>query len=242
MNYTGEEIEFVKFCANNIDCSIVKCPLSESCEEGNEICSSIPPKMESSIELSSDDKEIIRYFMVMEKQLWKKGRCIPKGTDKRCPNANICDGIVDQQKYICVGLIKKLGLLEEDELQVLESEIQKVVINNLNSIDWEVGEKLQYYAHESPIDIGRPDIVLQGNESNRLYIIELKPARARREDVGQLQSYVGWYKKNMPAQFKAVIGILLAKELDDGAKYALEANPDLQARVFDLRIEIKRAK
>ena len=243
MNFTNEEIELIRFCVDNIDCAKEECPVGNSCEEDKEICLAIPSKMGKGIELSPTDKEIILYFFKDQKQqqLWKRNSCTPKGTKAECPNVKACDDREkERQKYICDELLDKLGLYSKEEYQILEREIQKVIINNLQNIDWGVGEKLQYYAHESPIDIGRADILLQSSKTETLYVIELKPAQATREDVGQLQSYVGWYKENIMPKFKIIKGILLAKELDDGAKYAIKANPDLEARLFRLHIEVTK--
>jgi RecB family endonuclease NucS len=243
MNFTNEEIDLIRFCGDNIDCAKEECPVGNSCEEGKEICLAIPSKMERGMELSPTDKEIILYFFKNEKQqqLWKRNSCTPKGTKAECPNVKACDDREkERQKCICDELLDKLGLYSKEEYQILEREIQKVIINNLQNIDWGVGEKLQYYAHESPIDIGRADILLQSSKTETLYVIELKPAQATREDVGQLQSYVGWYKENIMPKFKIIKGILLAKELDDGAKYAIKANPDLEARLFRLHIEVTK--
>lgn len=245
MDCTADEIKFVAFCADNIDCT-EDCPAQgrcQSCEQGNEPCRAIPSKMESGMELSPDDKEIVHYFLSKENEsrLWKRGTCIPKGADERCPNGSLCDQREKEgQGYICAELLDKLGFYSTEEQRVLESEIQKIVINSLASINWEVGEEVKYHPGDRSIAVGRPDILLEGKESRTLYVVELKPWLADRGDVGQLQAYVGWYQRNMPAKFKAVKGILLAKELDEGAKYAIGANRDLQARLFDLHAAIRK--
>ena len=138
-------------------------------------------------------------------------------------------------------MIKKLGLHEPEELEILEKEIEKIILNNIADIDWGVGEELKYYGHQCLIrEInGRVDILLKGQTSSTLYVIELKPSLADRRDVGQLQSYVGWYERNLPAPFKTVKGILLARKFNSGASYAILANPSLEARMFELSIAVR---
>lgn len=57
--------------------------------------------------------------------------------------------------------------------------------------------------------------------------------------ASNLQSYVGWYERNLPASFKTVKGILLARKFNNGAIYAILANSSLEARIFELSIVVK---
>jgi len=187
----------------------------------------------------SEDKAVILYFFSNTKELFKRNSCSLRGTNEECPNAGFCnDKELAQQPVICDELLDKLEFYEKEREEVLEREIAKIIINNLNEIDWGVDEALTLYKHEYPIPIGRPDILLSGTKSSSLYIIELKRATGTREHVGQLLSYVGWYQENKPAEFKYVKGILLARELDEKAKYAIKTHPDLQYRTFTLKIEV----
>lgn len=241
MDYTTEEINLIEFCVTNIDCGRGNCPLGESCDENKPLCEEIPPRMREGKELTPEQKTIMLFFFddKQHSRLWKKDSCILKGTENECPNAQACDEeIPEGQKYICDELLDKLGLYSIEEYDILEREIEKVIINNISEIDWGVNEELHYFAHESITPVGRPDILLKGTESDSLYIIELKAGIATREHVGQLQSYVGWYKNNLPKPFKSVKGILVSRQLDDGARYAIEVSPDIMARVFKIHIDI----
>lgn len=235
MNFSKEEIGFVEFCANNIDCSKPKCPFYESCEKDKEICLTIPQRMKKREELSSDDKKIIQYFYTTE-NLWypdcKSGR---KGPE--CPNVQNCK---DSGEDICKELVQRIGLSLTEEQEVLEKELQKIVLNNITNIDWGLEEEIEYYSHEHNTPIGRPDILLKGKRSKVLYVVELKSTTASRENVGQLMSYVGWFKENLPIGFQAVKGILFAKEFSSEAKYAINICPDLEARIFDLFVSVKK--
>jgi hypothetical protein len=234
MEFSKEEIEFVEFCANYIDCSKAECPSHESCEKGKEICLTIPQRMKEGEELSSDDKEIIQYFMSEEP--WYSG-CKVGRKGPECPNAQICN---DRGEDICLKLGWSLGLSLSEEKEILEKEIQKIILNNIRKIDWGLEEEVEYYSHEYKTPIGRPDIMLKGKKNKVLFVVELKSATASREDVGQLMSYVGWFKENLPIGFEAVKGILLAGEFSPGAKYAINTNSDLEARIFELNVSVKK--
>jgi len=240
IQYSNEEITLVEFCAHNIDCQRAECPLEASCVEGAEFCHSIPTKMTAGDRLSADDLKIIEFFFLLnDEKLWNKNRCIPKGTRAECPHSKECDerdGATDES--ICIGLLRKLERYTPDEYQILEREVQKVILNNLANIDWGFQEELRYYKHETQIDIGRPDILLEGAKTRTLYVVELKPSRAEREHVGQLQSYVGWYMEHLPSEFSSVRGILVAADFNSGAIYAIKANESLEARRYSLSVQI----
>jgi len=116
----------------------------------------------------------------------------------------------------------------------------------LLNVDFALGEKISLLAHEVyiPEINGRIDLLLKAEKSSSLIVVELKSEVATREHVGQLASYVGWYKKNpdkMPGQVKNVKGLLLARKFSSGAQSALEACPDLESRTFELHVDIKKS-
>ncbi|MBI2917997.1 MAG: DUF1016 family protein [Chloroflexi bacterium] len=239
MDFSSEEIELIRFCIDNIDCRKAECPSELSCVEDDGLCGSIPDKMGRGEDLSPAEIEVIDYFLNNDDRLWRKNKCIPKGTHKECPHSTICNKTLrDDEEFTCVRLRQKLGLLSPEEYNILEREVQKIIINSLAGINWSLGEEVRYYSHETPIGIGRPDILLEGIETKTLYVIELKPGRAQRGDVGQLLSYVGWYQDNLPRGFDAVKGILLAREFDLAAAYALKANPTLCGRTYQLSVHV----
>jgi len=252
MEYSAEEITFVVFCSEHLSCEPkqgVQCPLYESCyevcgekDEDSRLCRQIAIKMQNEEELTCEEKDVINFFLDDDQwQYKKKTRCYSMRDGVRCPNRTLCDERGADQETPCKQLFDRLGLDSTEELDMAEKEVEKIILNNLGSIDWGMQEKLLFYNCQPSISsIGHPDILLQGPESKTLYVVELKAGRATRENVGQLASYVGWYKKNTPAGFNGVKGVLLARDFTEGVKYALELSPDLEARLFELHIEIKK--
>ncbi|MFC1961682.1 PDDEXK nuclease domain-containing protein [Chloroflexota bacterium] len=205
------------------------------------MCEATLQKMRTGLELLEEDREITAYFF-NSSPLWKKTSCTPRGTGVECPNEKLCEEReARQEPWVCRGLLEKLGIYSQENLQILEREIGKVILNNLADLDWSMGEALRYHSREPSIPIGRPDILLKGSSTETLYVIELKAGIASREDVGQLQSYVGYYREHLPKQFKDVKGILVAQKVDDRARYAIAANPILSCRNYKLSVDIEPA-
>lgn len=243
MEYSKAEIAYVDFCVNNFSCEVKKrkCPIYELCYENGEcqgLCDNIPDRMKNGEVLSEEDRGIIRFFQGT-KQL-EEDDCFVKGTDKPCPNRELCEEREEKaEKLICDELIQRL---DPNVQRVAEKVIQRVILRNCPN-EWGLKEKLLLIDSEQPIPEinGRIDIRLKGETTATLYIVELK-LEATREHVGQLASYVGWYKKHpeeMPPPTKAVKGILLAEKFDKGALSALEACPDLMAKICKLRVDIE---
>jgi len=244
MDYSPEEITFLKFCTENIPCELSECPARDICEQrekGKEFCLSILDKMGSGEELAEQDIDVVDFFLTPK--LWKKGTCVPKDGQEPCPNSNECDKRPAEHE-VCTVLLRKLDRGEVNKYGILEDKIQKVIVRDVTKsmIDWHASEGLKYYAEKPKIDVGEPDILLIGSKSKTLYVIELKAAVAKREHVGQLASYVGWYREHpeqCPEQCTNVKGILVAEDFDSRAIYALKACCDLEPRRFDLHVEIK---
>ena len=249
MEYTADEIRFLTFCVKEVSCEIgdLQCPYVVPCrdkcdQEGDDrLCNQTLLKIESGGELSKDDIDIIEFFT--SDGLWKKNTCKTKDSSEECPNIDECEKC-SEDDGVCTILLRKLGRYQPYEYDVYEKEIQKIIVNDLNMslINWHTDEELKYLEEKPRIDVGEPDILLKGVKSKTLYIVELKVVEASREHVGQLASYVGWYRahpEQCPEHCIDVKGILLAPKFSKGAEYALKACNDLEKRCFSLHAEIK---
>jgi len=240
MDYTSEEIEFVRFCSKQDEKVVCrrrrkKCPASESCDENNNpLCEQLLAVMENGEELSDEHIGIIRFW---RRELKWDDDCIPNGGEASCPNIEHCV----EGAEACEGLLRKLGVYEPYEYDIYEEEVQKVVVNDIRKrlVDWHAEEDLEFLDEKPHIEgVGKPDILLRGVESKNLYVVELKVGEASRQDVGQLASYVGWYREHPPAGCTEVKGILLAPRFSKSAEYALKAC-NLEKRCYDLHIKIR---
>nr|WP_295077619.1 endonuclease NucS domain-containing protein [uncultured Roseateles sp.] len=98
---------------------------------------------------------------------------------------------------------------------LLERQIQAYLAENLHLLGV---NGLVLVATEFQTTVGRIDILAK-TKSSDLFAIELKRDVASREDVGQLQSYMG--ALSMANVGASVFGILVAAGLTDGARAAL---------------------
>lgn len=108
-----------------------------------------------------------------------------------------------------------LGL--DDRLSVSESDLENALINNLRQFLLECGKGLCFEARQKRLLIdGRyfyPDLIFYHRYLHCSVIIDLKDHEFRHEDLGQLNAYVGYYKKNeMVEGDNPPIGILMCTE------------------------------
>ncbi len=240
MEFSEEEIKFIQFCVDidELSCKDTGCPQMHQCdfERKNYYCTSIPSTMRNSKELSQEQRSIISFFC--HDPRWTDDCKIPPWR-KRCPNYSFCN-----DEWVCKKLLEKLELPIPENLKrpvlkdqrILEHEIKKIILNNFSEIDWKLDESVTYYAHEEVIRTGRVDILLKGAKT--LYVVELKGGIATREHVGQLLSYVGCYRENLPTGIEAVKGILLANDMDANCKMAIDACEAIEFRKLILKVEI----
>ena len=241
MEYSQEAIDYVDYCVNYVpDCKWGKkrCPLYDSCSHEGE-CSRIVERMKVGEVLGEEDVKVIE-FLSYTSGLWEPDNgekaCYAKGSEERCRAFEICEER-EEGHEVCTEVLQ---LLDRSAERIAERTIQSAIIKNLPE-EWHLKEKVLLYGHENEIPEinGRTDIELKGETTDTLYVVELK-LRATREHVGQLASYVGWYKKHLPENANAVKGILLAEQFDEGALSALEACPDMVPRLCNLHVYIDK--
>ena len=243
MDYSQAEIDYVDYCITHIpSCEWGKkrCPLYDSCSHEGE-CSRIVERMKIGEVLGEEDVGIIE-FLSYATGLWEpengEKSCYAKGSEIICKASEACEGRQEGHE-ICTELLQRL---DRSAHRIAEKTIQNAIIKNLPE-EWYLQEKvmLDGCENEIPEINGRTDIELRGQTTDTLYVVELK-LRATREHVGQLASYVGWYKKHLPDKAKAVKGILLAEQFDRGALSALQVCPDLVPRLCDLCVHIDKVQ
>lgn len=246
MYYSPEEIALVEFCVEMCPCDEARypCPLKDACdaqydEKDSEriLCSGILQRMREGSELSEVERKVVEFLTDDGTGMWKD--CKIKKRNRWCVNRRICESNEKEGSTNCCGtLLGKLGLLLPDH-KILERAVESIICRDQNLIEWEVGEDLVFCErHPTAGNIGQPDILFTGGKTGRLYVIELKVGVATREHVGQLASYVGWYRGR--GGFKDVWGILVAEGFHEGARYAMEACQDIYSRLYKLSVEIKR--
>ena len=119
---------------------------------------------------------------------------------------------------------------------IKEKELQKLILDNLDSFLKKLGIDYHYVGCEYPIKIGniyhRIDLLLYNMEYEAYVVIELKIGELKKEHIGQIETYMNYINKmkKKPNQNKT-IGIILCHRNN---KLLMEycSNPDILVREY----------
>ncbi len=75
------------------------------------------------------------------------------------------------------------------------------------------------------------------NKSGDFVVIELKRGQTSDATVGQLLRYMSYVKRHLARPEQGVQGVIVAKDVDEALRYAIEAMPNV--RVMTYRVDFK---
>jgi hypothetical protein len=133
-----------------------------------------------------------------------------------------------------------LGLKAEDAVQ--ESDLEAALVANLREFLLELGHGFCLEAQQKSIVIGNTrgfvDLVFYHRILKCHVLVELKVDEFRHEYIGQLNTYVTWYHKNMMAEGdNPPVGLLLCTQKDHAlVEYALAA---INNRLFVSKYQVQ---
>ncbi|MDB5846329.1 MAG: hypothetical protein JWP29_81 [Rhodoferax sp.] len=136
-----------------------------------------------------------------------------------------------------------LGIKPQEVMQ--ESNLEDAILDNLQDFLLELGHGFCFEARQKRLLIGSEhffvDLVFYHRILKCHVLIELKTGNFSHENVGQLNTYVSWYKKNMvTAGDNPSIGILLCTQKNQPlVEYAL-AGMDNQLFVSKYQLELPK--
>ncbi len=139
------------------------------------------------------------------------------GAEKSVPTLSIRDPYV----------FEFLGLKSQEVMH--ESNLESAILQNLEGFLLELGHGFCFEARQKRILIGESlyfvDLVFYHRVLKCHVLIELKLAEFNHENIGQLNTYVSWYRKHMMSEGdNPPIGILLCTKKDHAlVEYALSA-------------------
>jgi predicted RNA-binding protein len=123
----------------------------------------------------------------------------------------------------------------------LETHLEEFLDRNWESIDF--GLPLKKYDVEGqsgrqfPAGPWSIDFLCVDNKSGDFVVIELKKGQTSDATVGQIARYMSYVKKNLAKPEQCVQGVIVAKDVDDALRYAIEAVPNV--RVMTYRVDFK---
>ncbi len=102
----------------------------------------------------------------------------------------------------------------------LETDLESALLSHLTEFLLELGRGFSFVASQQRIKIGSeyyyPDLIFYNRLAKCFVIIDLKIGKLTRQDIGQMQMYVNYYKKTQTIDGEnEPIGILLCTDKDD---------------------------
>ena len=140
-------------------------------------------------------------------------------------------------------VFKFLGLKAQDVMY--ESEVENALLGNLEEFLMELGHGFCFEARQKRILIGDEfffvDLVFYHRLLKCHVLVELKLSGFNHENIGQLNTYVSWYKKNMMAEGDNLpIGILLCTQKNHSLVEFALAGMDNQLFVSKYQLELPK--
>lgn len=124
--------------------------------------------------------------------------------------------------------------IPEQNERLLEKQLQLFLSENLRLLDI---PGLRLVGIEYAVPVGRIDILAEG-PNQMLFAIETKRELATREDIGQLQSYMGALRLERPNA--NVRGIIVAAGLTDGARAALVVADTIEFYSYKVQFSLRQ--
>lgn len=145
------------------------------------------------------------------------------------------DGLVD-------GLITDT---DTDTKFGLERHLHDFLKYNWNNT--ELGQEWNIYSepgdqeagYEYPCAAGSIDILAKHKSDNRWLVVELKRGRTDANTVGQILKYIGWVRQELAKSNDRVEGIIIAREVDEGLKYALSEMENIKTLLYEIKFTLK---
>ncbi len=126
--------------------------------------------------------------------------------------------------------------LESEARFALELHLEEFIYKNWFHIDW--SSPLELYVAEDqdgrqfPAGTWSIDFLAMDRETGDLVVIELKRGQTSDATVGQVLRYMGWVRTNLAKEGQGVRGIVIAAEVDDALRYALQGLPDIVVQTY----------
>jgi hypothetical protein len=130
---------------------------------------------------------------------------------------------------------------------VLEQHLEDFMDRNWHQIDF--GIPLEIWNDEEgisgrqyPTGVGYVDFLCRNISNQSFVVVELKKGRTSDAVIGQCQRYMGWVKRNLETEGRPVYGLVIASDLDEKLRYALEVAPNISAMKHRLEFQLLAAE
>jgi predicted RNA-binding protein len=124
----------------------------------------------------------------------------------------------------------------------LEAHLEEFMDKNWENINF--GTKLVRYQNEDqsgrqfPAGPWSIDFLCTESESDDFVVVELKKGKTSDAAVGQILRYMGWVKKHVAKEGQKVKGVIIAKEVDEALKYAVQNLKDVSVSTYEINFRL----
>ena len=159
---------------------------------------------------------------------------------------------IDDHDFALIVHARELALEEKLDAQedlasasefALEAHLEEFLDSNWSQIDF--GRKLALHAdaeqsgRQYPAGPWSIDFLCVDRDTDDLVVIELKRGKTSDATVGQVLRYMGWVRENIARRGQDVHGIIIAREFDQGLKYAMAGQEKLRVLTYKVDFELR---
>lgn len=141
--------------------------------------------------------------------------------------------------------LEALTELSDEQVEfALELHLEDFMERNWSQIDF--GRALEIVTDDEGLRIGRQyntgvgpiDFLCRDRSSDALVVVELKKNKTSDQVVGQCQRYMGWVKRHVANEGQGVEGLIVAPEVTDKLRYALDMTTSIGVRCYRVQFEL----
>jgi len=130
----------------------------------------------------------------------------------------------------------------EQQFHKSESELEKKILDNFEKFLKELGEDFSILGRQVPIKIDNKmhhiDLVLYHRAIPCIVLVDLKIGKLDSRDIGQMNKYIGYYKRNKQYEHERdTIGLIICKEA--GKEEVMYALDGLERKIFIAKYKVK---
>jgi len=149
--------------------------------------------------------------------------------------------IITGERSLVEQIITSKDIESQTEF-ALETHLEEFIYQNWEKINW--GSKLKLYetdeqtGRQFPAGTWSIDFLAVDKSTNDLVVVELKRGKTSDATVGQLLRYINWVKENVADAGQNVRGIIIAKEVEDGLKYAVKNLDYIEIKTYKVDFQL----
>ena len=153
-------------------------------------------------------KQNLSYRELGKKIKYKEYERLPEDTKNK---------LITKEETNIKDFVKNPIIINTNKEIINEKVLKQLILENIDSFLYELGEGFSYIGNEYKINIGNNynyiDLILFNFIYNCFVVIELKVTELKKEHIGQIQTYMNYIDKNLKTIYQDnTIGIIICKK------------------------------